>query len=159
MHSLPTTGPLGINFRSRLEARWAQFFTLCQWPWIYEPDLNLRRYIPDFALTSGSMVLVEVKPEISLKALEAHKPRIEQSKAVAKVLLLGANLSLSAAHYAYAPGMGLLGFDGMNGTWGWHVVTLEDVKREIAAITPIDFRHAQLLWIRAANKLQWQKEP
>ena len=26
----------GIEFRSRLEARWAAFFDQCEWPWVYE---------------------------------------------------------------------------------------------------------------------------
>lgn len=31
----------GINFRSRLEAKWAAFFDLLEWNWEYEPcDFN-----------------------------------------------------------------------------------------------------------------------
>lgn len=51
----------GVQFRSRLEARWAAFFDLCQWRWEYEP-LDLDGYVPDFALRLAHTVLVEVKP-------------------------------------------------------------------------------------------------
>jgi hypothetical protein len=52
----------GVNFRSRLEARWASFFDLCGWKWEYEP-LDLNGWIPDFILLGNPRpVLVEVKP-------------------------------------------------------------------------------------------------
>lgn len=51
----------GVQFRSRLEARWASFFTKLGWDWSYEPyDLN--GYVPDFLLHMRTDVLVEVKP-------------------------------------------------------------------------------------------------
>lgn len=59
--AIPTTYA-GVNFRSRLEARWAAFFDLCGWTWDYEP-IDLEGWVPDFKLTIGSVViLVEVKP-------------------------------------------------------------------------------------------------
>ncbi len=39
----------GRRFRSRIEARWAAFFDLANWPWEYEP-FDLEGYIPDFVL-------------------------------------------------------------------------------------------------------------
>jgi hypothetical protein len=48
--------------RSRLEARWAAFFDLCEWNWDYEPDLGLPGWIPDFAIYGKHTVLVEIKP-------------------------------------------------------------------------------------------------
>src|SRR5690554_4428220 len=39
----------GINFRSRLEAKWAAFFDLLGWKWEYEP-VDLNGWIPDFQL-------------------------------------------------------------------------------------------------------------
>ncbi len=55
----------GVQFRSRLEARWAAFFDLLRWRWEYEP-IDLDGYIPDFVLSrSGKQpALVEVKPVI-----------------------------------------------------------------------------------------------
>lgn len=69
MHAIPTTYG-GVNFRSRLEARWAAFFDLAGWPWDYEP-VDLEGYIPDFIVRvtkSGVLLrpsLVEVKPAIT----------------------------------------------------------------------------------------------
>ena len=59
--AIPTTYA-GVNFRSRLEARWAAFFDLCGWEWDYEP-FDLEGWAPDFLLSFGNgNVLAEVKP-------------------------------------------------------------------------------------------------
>jgi len=47
-HAIPTTYK-GVNFRSRLEARWAAFFDRARWTWAYEP-LEFAGWIPDFAV-------------------------------------------------------------------------------------------------------------
>lgn len=59
MHAIPTMYG-GTQFRSRLEARWAAFFDLLEWPWDYEP-IDLRGYIPDFLIRGKSSLLIEVK--------------------------------------------------------------------------------------------------
>ena len=52
----------GVQFRSRLEARWAAFFDGIGWSWEYEP-IDLDGYIPDFVLPFRyAPLLVEVKP-------------------------------------------------------------------------------------------------
>lgn len=51
---IPTTH-LGTRFRSRLEARWAEMFTMLEWRWTYEP-FDLDGYIPDFVLHAGNKV-------------------------------------------------------------------------------------------------------
>lgn len=58
--AIPTTYA-GVNFRSRLEARWAAFFDLCGWKWDYEP-FDLDGWAPDFMLKGKIKALVEVKP-------------------------------------------------------------------------------------------------
>ncbi|MBZ9659801.1 hypothetical protein LB523_12165 [Mesorhizobium sp. ESP-6-4] len=59
--AIPTTYA-GVNFRSRLEARWAAFFDLCGWKWDYEP-FDLEGWAPDFRIrTKVGPVLCEVKP-------------------------------------------------------------------------------------------------
>ena len=58
--AIPTTYA-GVNFRSRLEARWAAFFDLCGWKWDYEP-FDLDGWAPDFLLKGKIKALVEVKP-------------------------------------------------------------------------------------------------
>ena len=51
-----------IRFRSRLEARWAVFFTRCGWKWSYEP-IDLLGWSPDFMIKGKPVeILVEVKP-------------------------------------------------------------------------------------------------
>ena len=56
-HGIPTMYA-GHQFRSRLESRWAAFFDVCGWPWVYEP-FDLAGWIPDFLIGD---VLVEIKP-------------------------------------------------------------------------------------------------
>lgn len=50
----------GVRMRSRVEARWADFFTRMGWNWTYEP-FDLDGYIPDFSLEFYKPLLVEVK--------------------------------------------------------------------------------------------------
>jgi hypothetical protein len=54
----------GVQFRSRLEARWAAFFDLLGWRWDYEP-MDMKGWTPDFLLHLHEPVLVEVKPAIT----------------------------------------------------------------------------------------------
>jgi len=55
----------GVRYRSRLEARWAAFFSLLGWPAYYEP-FDLNGWIPDFVLHGRRKgcqgIAVEVKP-------------------------------------------------------------------------------------------------
>lgn len=52
----------GVNFRSRLEARWAAFFDLVGWRWEYEP-IDLKGWAPDFIIKLPiADVYAEVKP-------------------------------------------------------------------------------------------------
>lgn len=81
----------GIRYRSRLEARWAAFFDLCDWTFSYEP-VDLGRWSPDFALQgSDGTILVEVKPiwtpddDITRKMNAAAR----ESGFVGELLLLG----------------------------------------------------------------------
>lgn len=60
------TEAYGCRFRSRLEARWAVFFTGARFRWQYEPEgfeTPHGRYLPDFRLDTGmGPFWVEVKP-------------------------------------------------------------------------------------------------
>lgn len=51
----------GVQFRSRLEARWAAMFDLLSWEWEYEP-FDAFGYIPDFRIRFKTTLIVEVKP-------------------------------------------------------------------------------------------------
>ncbi len=59
-HSYPTTYR-STRFRSRLEARWAAFFDLVEWSWVYEP-FDTEGWIPDFLIRGPFPFLVEVGP-------------------------------------------------------------------------------------------------
>jgi hypothetical protein len=61
----------GVQFRSRLEARWAAFFDLCRFEWQYEP-FDCDGYIPDFLLFGR--VLLEVKPIVWGRPLHWEEP-------------------------------------------------------------------------------------
>ena len=71
----------GVQFRSRLEARWAAFFDLAGWEWEYEP-IDLVGWSPDFKVTFSSKdspwkwshtLLVEVKPYFSIEEFKGHR--------------------------------------------------------------------------------------
>lgn len=85
----------GVNFRSRLEARWAAMFDLLGWPWEYEP-LDLAGYIPDFILPDSGL-LIEVKPivwrpgELSAAA-ESVRQKIDSAGWAGPSACLGATL-------------------------------------------------------------------
>lgn len=82
----------GINFRSRLEAKWAIFFDLLEWPWEYEP-IDLQGYIPDFILPfEHRSILVEVKPAMTVEELRGAVPKILASGWQDEVLVVGARL-------------------------------------------------------------------
>lgn len=71
----------GVEFRSRLEARWAAFFDLAEWKWEYEP-FDFQGWTPDFFVSwpckhsdcNGShSLLVEVKPYTSIDEFKDHQ--------------------------------------------------------------------------------------
>ena len=53
-----------IEYRSRLEARWAAFFDQLGWQYIYEP-FDADHYIPDFIIHGDGPLLVEIKPVVT----------------------------------------------------------------------------------------------
>ena len=57
----------GVQFRSRLEARWACVFDALKIEWQYEP-FDLKGYIPDFIIKDiiRKSVLIEVKPSTQI---------------------------------------------------------------------------------------------
>jgi hypothetical protein len=92
MNAIPTHYN-GINFRSRLEAKWARFFDLLGWPYEYEP-IDLNGYIPDFVLKFDTPIAVEIKPDFTrIKLTEsAGKALIACNRAGIPLLCLGATL-------------------------------------------------------------------
>lgn len=106
MNAIPTHYN-GINFRSRLEAKWARFFDLLGWPYEYEP-IDLSGYIPDFVLKFDTPIAVEIKPAFTRSELQesAGKAHAACKKAGIPLLCLGATL-LSEATRATV-GLGLI---------------------------------------------------
>lgn len=76
-------------FRSRLEARWAAFFDLCNWRWGYEPP-ELPGWIPDFVLGEHPL-LVEVRPYFDSHLWHDRCEAIMASGCRERVILLGAD--------------------------------------------------------------------
>jgi hypothetical protein len=62
----------GVNFRSRLEARYAVLFDQLGWLWEYEP-IDLDGWIPDFVIKGRRPILVEVKPIFDVAAARTGK--------------------------------------------------------------------------------------
>lgn len=96
----------GVTFRSRLEAKWAAFFDLCQWKWEYEP-IDLNGYIPDFILTfPNAPILVEVKPALYLKDLNQFTEKIDASGWDKESMVVGA--SMFACDFGDESALGIL---------------------------------------------------
>ncbi|MDH0117390.1 hypothetical protein N7379_23155 [Rhizobium pusense] len=68
-----------VQFRSRLEARWAAFFDLAEIKWDYEP-FDLDGWTPDFLIKGKVPALIEVKP---LYFSEFESLSIDQAKTAA----------------------------------------------------------------------------
>ena len=112
----------GIQFRSRLEAKWAAFFDLLNWKWEYEP-CDFDGWIPDFVIVGREeLIFVEVKPiypfhnywECRDETLKRIMANIESCNCKGTILLAGISLfdnglgyvepdSEIAAGYIYAP--------------------------------------------------------
>jgi hypothetical protein len=83
----------GIDYRSRLEARWAAFFDRIGWQYTYEP-FDGAGYIPDFLIHGESPLLVEVKPVVTAAEFEAATAKVVRGLAGVwqhDVLIVGAD--------------------------------------------------------------------
>ena len=92
-----TTTYDGIEYRSRLEARWAAFMKNIGWDIVYEP-FDGDGYIPDVLVQGPSPMLVEVKPAVTLAEYEAAVPKAERGLAAHwshDILIVGASPVLS----------------------------------------------------------------
>jgi hypothetical protein len=135
----------GVEFRSRLEARWAAFFDLCKWRWDYEP-IDLQGWTPDFTIeTPCCRVFAEVKPvdtagssDAVFKKAIAHWPKVQ-------VLLLGLGPKQVAPEIPgwVVPGCLLDPPDGAK--YSWHDV--HDF---------LDCASADTKWREAGNIVQWK---
>jgi len=108
--NIPTIGIYGIQFRSRIEAKWAEMFTKLGWVWEYEP-FDLKGYIPDFIIKfPHKHLLVEVKGDTDTKNIEQYADKIIKSGWEGEFLLVCSALD-STAEGIY---LGLLGATQIN---------------------------------------------
>lgn len=173
----------GRRYRSRLEARWAAFFTLMDWRFEYEP-YDLPGWIPDFVLYGDAEILVEVKPYSSLQEYDTDK--IERAirgsyKDGREVLLLGSSIldadcwkvdrNRNAASIGwlgeYWPESGSYDFDTAvmnhylqkygffhnNGSWKDRMTGLHDGDHYLDLLS---LWEAEQLWNLAGNSVQWK---
>jgi hypothetical protein len=78
----------GVQYRSRLEAKWAAFFDNIGWQYTYEP-FDLGGYIPDFLIHGNHPFLIEVKPAVTLDDYRAPISKIERADSPYDVLIVG----------------------------------------------------------------------
>lgn len=114
----------GIEYRSRLEARWAAFFDHIGWEHTYEP-FDGDGYIPDFLIHGDFPLIIEVKPAQSLADYQAATDKADRGLWNVwpddRVLVVGVSPLPVFAGPHDAPPAGLL--RESDGTWGlglWH---------------------------------------
>ncbi len=112
----------GVQFRSRLEARWAAFFDVLKWEWDYEP-LDLAGYIPDFVLPfRHAPLLVEVKPTATYQVgteLRASTPKIMASGWASEAWVVGSRLGDIGCGEKLGGILGSRERDSKNDEWLW----------------------------------------
>ena len=67
----------GIQYRSRLEARWAAFMHNIGWEHTYEP-IDGDGYIPDFLVHGANPFFVEVKPAATKREFVVEQEKVEK---------------------------------------------------------------------------------
>jgi hypothetical protein len=137
----------GIQFRSRLEARWAAYFDLLSEAytkegskpliWHYEP-LDLDGWIPDFALERGTVLLLcEIKP---IHFIKAFQQLLDWNK------IIHAIDALTSAEKAYYIPI----VCGLTPHFSWHFLH-GWLQPSNPAIPSYDH-----LWNKACNAVQWR---
>ena len=114
VHAIPTVYK-GIEFRSRLEAKWAVMFDQLGWPWEYEP-VDFKGYIPDFHIDFGlTQFFVEIKPSFVVDDL---KPAMAKA-----IMAMGRSRAETILVLGGSPG-GMT--HGMSNRPVWHLNALMD---------------------------------
>jgi hypothetical protein len=161
----------GVNFRSRLEARWAAFFDLLHWDWQYEP-LDLAGWIPDFAVWGISdHILVEIKPVTGLEDPLAIETMRKIDRCIAdKECLIASYFLPGSCNYigwlydnsvykaGWAPAkfgvwQGAVGFCHEEGSF--HDRISGDQNGDSCDNTKLDL--IANCWIEAGNTVQWRR--
>ena len=115
----------GVQYRSRLEAKWAVMFDMLGWVYQYEP-FDLPGWIPDFVLLGKKRTtLVEVKPYSTLEQFKSSgtiAKNLEAMKGSAyedcELLLLGSSV-IQLDYWEYRrEDKGMHAVIGWLGEWG-----------------------------------------
>lgn len=174
----------GVQFRSRLEARWACFFDLNKIKWEYEP-YDLDGWIPDFVLHgySNSEILVEVKP-IKYQSQELENRLSKYLYTDKEILILGNTPILVSKDGMHEVDLcaGWIGELTGDGASEKNFYFFQEAKWSVADAGNLDFFPAygqyvyrisgeynggspviapiemvQSLWNEAGNEVQWMK--
>ena len=99
----------GIEYRSRLEAKWASFMHKLGWEYTYEP-LDGLGYIPDFIVHGPRSMFVEVKPAVSICELTTEVNKVDQGlrEYPRDILIVGVTPIMGVGNMGHL-GAGLLG--------------------------------------------------
>lgn len=171
----------GVDFRSRLEAKWAHVFDKLGWEWLYEP-IDLEGWIPDFLIRcKGSHdLLIDIKPIARFDSAEAF----EQIARKIDFALDATDQRYSAAVLGIAPslvygdltigrmrhpepficvgldtarftscGGGDIGLNQIDGDW-----TCQIHGKHSKHLDEGDRFHIELAFRDAANAVQWNKK-
>lgn len=175
IHAIPTMYD-GVQFRSRLEARWAAFFDVLGWRAEYE-ERDYMGYIPDFIvrLPRGEL-LVEVKPDTSPEDLLSHVAKIRRSGYCGDFLIAAGTilpreamggLSLGMANdreygevgvfdhaiLATCSGCDRRSFFHESGGWQCRVSGCHDVTPYVSAVS---YSEGRRWWAEAGNRVQYK---
>lgn len=172
MKAIPTKYA-GVQFRSRLEARWAAMFDLLGWRWEYEP-IDLDGYIPDF-IVRGSL-LVEVKPIVEWPCPIAgctgcdDVDRAGHDDALAKIMASGWTGDALLVGATTANRVGHMLLTGHEHPWRtglvfcvscrvvFPAVLLEDRKWVVSEHSShrLESFRPEVYWREAGNRVQWR---
>jgi hypothetical protein len=163
----------GIQFRSRLEARWAAFFDLCGWGWDYEP-FDLAGYCPDFLLKFHRPLIAEVKPANTREELQAHTLKIERSGWEGEILIVG-SAPFDSIDWGGEHALGILDdrtFLPVDHSWGEALFSACQVCARVSirhsecsyacrvcgSADAIGAAQPREMWCEASNRTQWRPE-
>ncbi len=179
---IPTLGPRGITFRTRLEAKWAWMFEWLKWEWKYVPEED---YV--FTLTYGRKIFVRVTDRIirydnlSKNKESRYRTYLDVGPFVTqetgeKSDLVGIGL-LSCMHektvetrrsktfttYAYKTFVACVSLksgqlcyvDPNERYWTRECFSVNGWKVRVSGTTPDSLTWFYLLWADATNKVKW----
>lgn len=168
--AIPTTYR-GVQFRSRLEAKWASFFDHLGIHWEYEP-LDLNGWIPDFAIVlpknTKQITLIEVKPLEFIAPTQATIDKISRALKIPDYHSDNLGFLLYLAFERYVPVIvgAWPAIYGLHCCWGNPVDETRiglgwtpavggwQVDFDLLSVSPQVIKKA---WRKATNRAQWKR--